>query len=195
MKPKMSNTNTGLEWTEDAFQALAYWLGYQPKRLRYYPIRKITVVTELAALLHTSAQRKGWHIESESSFPKVLNPSPPASKGADLQKRVDLSIGPSEAAATYAIEVKVLREIAISGTPSWAKDLHRLRRLKQHNPMLEVRLVLVTESSLPATLLSDAGKAVKTEQILTDGTRFRGEGRSVPCRFYPSLKAKMEILF
>jgi hypothetical protein len=36
--------NTSWKWTEDAFQAMAFWLGYQRKRFRHYPIREIDVM-------------------------------------------------------------------------------------------------------------------------------------------------------
>lgn len=64
------------KWTEDAFQAIAYWLGYQRKRFRHYPIREIAVATELAALLHAPAQRQGLRIECERTFPLVLDVPP-----------------------------------------------------------------------------------------------------------------------
>ena len=169
----MNDDVSDWKWTEDAFQALAYWLGYQRKRFRHYPIREIAVVTELAALLHTSTQRRGWRIECETTFPKVLNLSNPDSISSDRQKRVDISIGPDKAAAIFAIEIKVPQKVTTSGTPAWAEDLHRLARLKQHNALLEVRLALVTESALPSTWFSAAGKAVRMEQSLSDGTKFK----------------------
>lgn len=167
-----SNSNSAWKWTEDAFQAVAYWLGYQRKRFRHYPIREIAVVTELAALLHARAQRQGLRIECERTFPLVLDRAPDAMPDF-RQKRVDIAIGPATGGATLAIEVKVPGTIDAQGMPSWAEDLHRLAWLKQQNPHIEVRLALVTESALPAGWLSDSGRALRTEQQLPDGTFFR----------------------
>jgi hypothetical protein len=47
-----ANNRAAWKWTEDAFQTVAYWLGFQHKRFRHYPIREIAVVTELTALLY-----------------------------------------------------------------------------------------------------------------------------------------------
>lgn len=38
------NTQAAWKWTEEAFQAMTYWLGYQRKRFRHYPIREIDVM-------------------------------------------------------------------------------------------------------------------------------------------------------
>jgi len=164
--------NTSWKWTEDAFQAMAYWLGYQRKRFRHYPIREIAVVTELAALLHAPAHRQRLRIECERTFPCVLgclSDTFPEYR----QKRVDIAIGPVSSAVTYALEVKVPGKIDIKVLPPWAEDLHRLAWLKQQNPALETRLVLVTESPLPRAWLTETGRAIRTEQLLTDGTTYR----------------------
>lgn len=169
---KVVSSSQAWKWTEDAFQAIAYWLGYQRKRFRHYPIREIAVVTELAALLHAPAQRQGLRIECERAFPLVLD-MPPGAMPAFRQKRVDIAIGPATGTATHALEVKVPGKIDAQGMPSWAVDLHRLVWLKQQNPHIEVRLALVTESALPAGWLSDSGRALRTEQQLPDGTLYR----------------------
>ena len=164
--------NTSWKWMEDAFQATAFWLGYQRKRFRHYPIREIAVVTELAALLHAPAHRQRLRIECERTFPLVLDREP-SSIPDYRQKRVDIAIGPVSSPATYALEVKVPGKIELKVLPPWAEDLHRLAWLKQQNPALETRLVLVTESPLPRAWLTETGRAIRTEQLLTDGTTYR----------------------
>ena len=164
--------NTSWKWTEDAFQAMAFWLGYQRKRFRNYPIREIAVVTELTALLHAPAKSKALRNECERTFPLVLDREP-SSIPDYRQKRVDIAIGPVSSAAAYALEVKVPGKIDIKVLPPWAEDLHRLAWLKQQNPALETRLVLVTESPLPRVWLTETGRAIRTEQLLTDGTSYR----------------------
>lgn len=167
-----SNSNSAWKWTEDAFQAVAYWLGYQRKRFRHYPIREIAVVTELAALLHARAQRQGLRIECERAFPLVLD-VPAASIPDFRQKRVDIAIGLVTGGATHVLEVKVPEKIDIKALPPWADDLHRLEWLKQQKPSIEVRLALITESALPAGWLSDSGRALRADQELADGTLYR----------------------
>lgn len=163
---------SGWKWTEDAFQAIAYWVGYQRKRFRHYPIREIAVVTELAALLHAPAKNQGLRIECERTFPLVLDVAP-STISVFRQRRVDIAIGRITGAATHAVEVKVLGRIETRNSSSWAEDLHRLAWLKQQNPSIEVRLALITESSLPSAWLADSGRALRTEQQLPDGTLFR----------------------
>jgi len=160
------------KWTEDAFQAISYWLGYQRKRFRHYPIREIAVVTELAALLHAPAARQRLRIECERAFPLVLGAAPDAIPDY-RQKRVDIAAGPASGSATHVIEVKVPGKIECHGTPSCAEDLHRLTWLKQQKPSVEVRLALVTESAIPPGWLSDSGRVLRTEQKLLDGAVFR----------------------
>jgi hypothetical protein len=164
--------NSNWKWTEDAFQAIAYWLGYQRKRFRHYPIREIAVATELAALLHAPAQRQGLRIECERTFPLVLD-VPPGSIPDDQQKRVDIAITPEKGPARYAIEVKVVDRIVCSASQLWVGDLKRLALLQQQNTSLAVRLALVTESSLPAAWLTDSGRAIRREQVLNDGFSFQ----------------------
>ena len=94
--------NTSWKWTEDALQATAYWLGYQRKRFRHYPIREIAVVTELTALLHAPAHRQGLRIECERTFPCVLG-CLPDTLPEYLQKCVDIAIGTVSRPATYAL--------------------------------------------------------------------------------------------
>lgn len=164
--------STAWKWTEDAFQAVAYWLGYQRKRFRHYPIREIAVVTELAALLHAPARRQGLRIECERAFPLVLD-VPAASIPDFRQKRVDIAIGPAAGAAALVLEVKVPEKIEIKALPPWADDLHRLTWLKQQNRNIDARLALITESALPAAWVSESGRALRAEQELADGTLYR----------------------
>lgn len=160
------------KWTDDAYQAIAFWIGYQRKRFRHYPIREIAVVTELAALLHAPAQRQGMRIECERTFPLVLN-LPPESIPDYRQKRVDIAIGENDSPARYAIEVKVLDKVVSTASSAWVEDLRRLSWLRQKGPSIETRLALVTESALPSAWLSNSGRAIRIEQTLEDGTAFQ----------------------
>lgn len=173
MRPReLSDGQIGWKWTEDAFQAIAYWLGYQRKRFRHYPVREIAVVTELAALLHAPARGKGLRIECELTFPLVLDV--PAKSIPDYrQKRVDIAIVAESGPARFALEVKVIDKIISSTSKAWVDDLRRLAWLQKKNPLIATRIVLVTESALPAAWLSDSGRAIRCEQTLEDGTVFQ----------------------
>ncbi len=157
---------------DDAFQAIAYWLGYQRKRFRHYPIREIAVVTELAALLHVPAQRKKFRVECEKTFPMVLNV--PAPSIPDYrQKRVDIAIGTANGPTRYTIEVKVTDKITHSATQGWTNDLRRLGWLQRQDASIATRLALITEKALPYAWLTDSGRAIRREQLLDDGSAFQ----------------------
>ena len=42
-----------------SMQALAYWLGYEHERYRYYKLREIAIVSELVCLLDWALSKMG----------------------------------------------------------------------------------------------------------------------------------------
>lgn len=120
----IGTTSGEWKWAEDAFQTIACRQGYRPKRFRHFSNWEIAVVTELAVLQHSPAQRQGLRIEPEWVLPLVQD-IPSESIPDYRQKRVDITLGSTNGPAHHTIEVKVLNEIGCSKSETMVGDLKR----------------------------------------------------------------------
>jgi len=153
------------KWLDNAFQGLAYWMGYQGIRFARHPVREIAVTTELACLLDGPARGKGLRVDCEKTFSRIV--------GERLhvpdeyrRNRVDLAlVGKDQALVQLAMEVKVINgKVPFRRNEGWHEDLKRLSWLKSQRADLETRLVILTKQPLPKEWLTDKLRAVRTLQ-------------------------------
>ncbi len=157
-------------YLESACQALAFWLGYQEARFSRHPIREIAVVTELLALLDANLASNLYRVHCETPY-RILVPT--SSQDGNMgMKRSDITISIGNH-IHLAIEVKKI-EGRISQTPSaaWIKDLSKLCELKKLRKDLAIRLLLVSNHTLPNEWITPTGRAAR--QIFeANGVKYR----------------------
>lgn len=157
-------------YLENACQALAFWLGYQEARSRRHPIREIAVVTELLALLDAKVVRKQFRVHCETPWSKV---EPTSSQNGYLgMKRVDITISKDEV-THLAIEVKKIEgRITQTASAPLIKDLAKLCELKKLREDLAIRLILVSNHTLPNEWITPTGRSAR--QIFeANGVKYR----------------------
>jgi len=62
------NKQIDKKFFEDPMQALAYWLGYDYKRYRFYDIREIAIANEMVHLLEANVKQAGSFLDCEVAY-------------------------------------------------------------------------------------------------------------------------------
>lgn len=155
---------------DSACQALAFWLGYQEARSSRHPIREIAVVTELLALLDANIASKQYMVHCETPW-RVLVPTS-SQDGNMSMKRSDITIA-KENVTHLAIEVKKNEgRITQTASAAWIKDLSKLCELKMLREEIAIRLILVSNHTLPKEWITPTGRAAR--QIFeANGVKYR----------------------
>lgn len=109
-------------------QALAYWIGYQQEKYRFYKLREIAIASELVCLLDANLSSKGWLVDCEVKLSDILNTS-----GSKKRQFIDFAIrkkmDKSDSKKSYSamIELKRLQ----SGNTAFEKDIARISSIKK----------------------------------------------------------------
>jgi hypothetical protein len=67
-----------------ALQALAYWLGYERQRYRFFDLREIAIANELVHLLEPYIRQTGCYIDCEVPYKIFLSSSLTDNRKADI---------------------------------------------------------------------------------------------------------------
>lgn len=139
-------------------QALAYWLGYEYERYRYYKLRELAIVSELVCLLDRVLPKKGWLIDCEVPFSEILG-----KKMQGHQKHVDLAIRKyskkPDGKKPYCALIEVKR--FQSGIKAIEKDIKRIADLKKKKEGLSGWVIACSSGMLPGERLNDSGHATR----------------------------------
>lgn len=157
-------------YLENACQALSFWLGYQEARSSRHPIREISVVTELLALLDAKIANKQFRVHCETPW-RILLPTGIHDRSM-VMKRSDITI--SKYNDTHlVIELKKIEgRITQTNSASWIKDLSKLCELKMLRSEIAIRLILVSNHTLPNEWITPTGRACR--QIFeANGVKYR----------------------
>jgi hypothetical protein len=142
---------------DSACEARAFWLGYQEARSSRHPIRKIAIVTELLALLDAKIASKQYRVHCETPW-TVLVPTS-SQDGKMGMKRSDITIA-KDNVTHLAIEVKKIEGRTIrTASDAWIKDLSMLCELKMLRENIAIRLILVSNHTLPYEWITPTGRA------------------------------------
>jgi len=161
-------------YIENACQALAFWLGYQEARSRRHPIREIAVVTELLALLDAKVVRKQFRVHCETPWSKIEPDLKPTSSqnGYLGMKRVDITIAKDDV-THLTVEVKKIEgRITQTDSAAWIKDLTKLCELKMLREDIAIRLILVSNHTLPNEWITLTGRAGR-KIFKANGVKYR----------------------
>jgi len=150
-------------------QALAYWLGYERERYRYYNLREIAIVSELVCLLGGALSKKGWLIDCEVPFSEILG-----IKKNLPQKRIDFAIRKyfkkkyNKKRYSVLIEVKRFK----SRIKAIEKDVKRIASLKSKKKDLSGWVIVCSHGNLPPIWLNASGHA-RHKHFNVDGGMYR----------------------
>lgn len=157
-------------YLDNACQALSFWLGYQESRSSRHPIREISVVTELLALLDAKIANKQFRVHCETPWSVLLPTS--IHDGSMGLKRSDITIS-KDNDTRLVIEVKKIEgKITQTASAPWIKDLSKLCELKKLRDDIAIRLILVSNHTLPNKWITATGRAGR--QIFeANGVKYR----------------------
>ncbi|MCX8484550.1 MAG: hypothetical protein ORO02_04990 [Bacteroidia bacterium] len=142
---------------DSSCQALAFWLGYQESRSSRHNIREIAVVTELLALLDAKVARKQFRVHCETKWGELIHERNQV--GSLGMKRADITITKNDV-THLAIEVKKIEgRITQAASATWTKDLSKLCKLKMLREDIAIRLILVSNHTLPNEWITPTGRA------------------------------------
>jgi len=139
-------------------QALAYRIGYEQERYRYYKLREIAIVSELVCLLDGALSKNEWLIDCEVPFSEILG-----IKKKGHQRHVDFAIRKyskkqdGRKSHCALIEVKRFQ----SGFKAIEKDIRRIADLKKNKEGLSGWVIVCSPGKLPPSWLNDSGHATR----------------------------------
>jgi hypothetical protein len=169
----------------DPMQALAYWLGYERQRYRFYDIREIAIVNELVHLFRASI-KDGLHVDCEvpySSFSKSW---------ISKREKVDMAIWSHEKNSKnkkYQAIIEVKR--FASGNKAIENDIFRIHKAINENKDLSGFIIACSPGTIPVAKkiawINNQLKASRKILITSEGKKYRIR-RIVHA--YPTLSAK-----
>jgi hypothetical protein len=170
----------------DPLQALAYWLGYEHKRYRFYEIREIAIANELVHLIEANIKQLQFYIDCEVPYYAFSKEDQKAATRGKADIAIfSLSDDKKDKSYQAIIEVKRLK----ARKRKIEADINRIHEAltKSSNPFLSGFVIACSPGPLHSTMwLTDKRKASRK--------LFRTENKGAPYRVrrvvhaYPSFQ-------